>query len=320
MRIKSKVTSNFIKHILLLTIYVCFLTPSCLKTQNKKNEESLSVLNHKMLDSLVLHDADALEDSLRQGAEFSYLFADDRLFDLGDNENTQPSQILNNALKTADINLLEILFRYAPTASLRYLLLLRVTSEVKDEALLLELVNRRIITKSLINYSHGKAIIRVTCVAGANNKLDFFSKIIFLTDNPYGICQYTGTELSYAIITGNVDAIRHVLTSGYLKHIGLNYEKEKAEVLNKKILVEDGIYLSYPTPIQIAIEGGMLLAPGYYSGVYPNIEIIKLLVSLGADIQAWHKKQNLVEIVKKSKRPKESKEKVLKYLKSINIE
>jgi len=312
--------SNFIKHILLLTIYACFLTLSCLKTQNKKNEESIPVLNHKMLDSLALRDSDALENSLRQGAEFSYLFADDRLFDLGDNENTQPSQILSNALKKADFNLLEILFRYAPTDKLRYLLLLRATSEVKDEALLLELVNRKIITKSLINYSHEKAVKRVTCVAGANNKLNFFSKIIFLTDNPYGICKYSGTELSYAIITDNINAVRHVLNNGHLNHIGLNYEKEKAKELNKKHSVGDGSYLSYPTPIQIAIEGGVVVSPRYYSGVYPNIEIIQLLVSLGADIQAWHKKQNLVEIVKKSKRPKESKEKVLKYLKSINIE
>ncbi|HPA57798.1 MAG TPA: hypothetical protein PLT70_10265 [bacterium] len=212
------------------------------------------------------------------------------------------------------------------------------------------LVSEGVITdddfSSIYRYSDGELLFAETiydmsliCMLGSYGNYDLVRKYIYKNKTPYSLCllpcNYYETELHYAIIANDIQAVKYVLDNGYIEHIGLNFEKdlakkhfeqwvyteeqekedeEKPNPYKGKIIMENFIGEPRGFPIALALRGSTFKHEQMRIGDnLPSFEIIKLLIDKGARGISKKKAFELLEKTKSDRKPEEY-EKIKQYL------
>jgi len=127
------------------------------------------------------------------------------------------------------------------------------------------------------------------CLLGFYGYYDLVREYIYKNKNPYSKCgsgEFSNTELFYAILSRDINAVKYVLESGYLQHIGLNFEKELGRKYFKGTYIEHNIGERPKSkyPLEIALSGN-IYDKGSCNDIFkrvPGFDIIKLLIDKGA--------------------------------------
>lgn len=158
------------------------------------------------------------------------------------------------------------------------------------------------------------------CVLGHFNYYDLIREYIYKNKNPYSKCghgEFSNTELFYAILSRDIKAVKYVLKNGYIKYVGLNFEKELGRKYFKGTYIEPdlGERPKSKYPLEIALLGEVYDKGTCvdFSKPVPGFDIIKLLIDKGARGISKKKAFELLEKTKSNRKPKEY-EKVKEYL------
>ena len=221
--------------------------------------------------------------------------------------------------------------------------LLNVLLKREGVLYLVRLINDGVVSEAEFSYNDNKHPYytknNLVCVLGMNGYFDLVREFIYKNKNPHSVCIDTNnwfeTELHYAIIANDIDAVKYVLDNGYLEHIGLNFEKdlakkhfeqwvyteeqekedkEKPNPYKGKIIMENFFGEPRGFPIALSLRGSAYKHEQMRIGDnLPSFDIIKLLIDKGARGISKKKAFELLEKTKNNRKPEEY-EKIKQYL------